>query len=104
MPPRVTARQTHIAVKAAREIRFTMRKAPRSPTSSALALSTLELFHFALSPPLLTQCLLLTIVSPPMRDLGGTQAHDRTDTPQRQPSRYQLRPHQIRRGRTRHGA
>lgn len=45
MPTRVTARQTHIADIAAREIRFTMRRAPRSPTSSALASWTLELFH-----------------------------------------------------------
>ncbi len=42
MPPRVTARQTHPAVTAAHEIRFTMRKAPRSPTSSARRTPTLD--------------------------------------------------------------
>jgi hypothetical protein len=46
MPPRVTARQTHIADRAAREIRFTLRKAPRSPTSSASHIS-----DFRAAPP-----------------------------------------------------
>jgi flagellar protein FlbD len=61
----VSDRQTHISY----EIQFTMRKAPRSHTSSASAMATLGVSFHKRSPVIL-QSFLLSTASLPMRALG----------------------------------